>query len=96
MVTERQLSAAHDAWERTIAQWRMYRASTHRLDDTWVLENKGSDRYDSGETVADEVAEHRFLGVDAERRARFFLRDVCLRAALEAAHGVGVSNRHET
>lgn len=96
MVTEGQLSAAHDAWERTIAQWRMYRVSSHGREDAWILENRGSDRYESGEAVADDVAAHRFFGIDAERCARFALRDLCLRAALEAAHGVGVSDQHDT
>ena len=84
--TEKQISAAHDAWERTVTQWKMRRVNNYGLQhDTWILENNGSGRYEAGTNYADEIAAHRFDGEDAERTARFALRDKCIRSALTAA-----------
>lgn len=84
--TEKQISAAHDAWEQTVTQWKIRRVNNYGLQhDTWVLENQGSGRYDPDKNYADEIAGHRFDGENAERVARFALRDKCIRAALTAA-----------
>lgn len=86
--TEKQVSAAHAAWEETVTQWAVRRVSYYRAaEDQWILENKGSGRYDPNNAYAyaDEVAAHRFVGENAEQRARLLLRDKCIRAMLDAA-----------
>lgn len=64
----------------------MRRVNNYGLaSDTWVVERRVGSQYPGAEPIKDDVAYHKFDGEDAERKARFFLRDKCIRAALEAA-----------
>lgn len=81
-----QVSAAHDAWEDTVSEWKLRRISNHGMgSDMWLLESIGSSRYDAGTDYASTIAAHRFEGPNAERDAKFMLRDKCIRAVLSAA-----------
>lgn len=83
--TEEQISTAHDAWEQTVTQWKLRRVSNYGMrPDTWVLEDAGNGRYEPGRVYADEIAAYRFDGEDAEQRAKFMLRDKCIRAVVSA------------
>lgn len=81
--TERQVTAAHDAWEQTVTDWKLWRV-IHRAD-MWVVERSASARYEHDKIYTDEIAYYRFDGEDAEKKAKFFLRDKCIKAALTAA-----------
>ena len=84
--TEKQINAAHDAWDEMASQWRLRLMSRHQHHgDMWLLENVGSPSFEPSRDVGSEIAYHRFDGPDAERRARFLLRDKCIKAALTAA-----------
>jgi hypothetical protein len=85
MPTEQQISAAHEAWERTVTQWRLRKVSNYGMaGDLWLLENDGSPMPDAGRVARDEIAAHKFEGGDAEKKARFMLRDKCIVAMLNA------------
>lgn len=84
--TEKQISAAHDAWERTVTDWGLRRVSNYGLaDDIWLVERRVGGAYEPDRDYGSEIAYHKFEGADAERRARFMLRDKCIKAALTAA-----------
>ena len=81
--TERQISAAHDAWERTVTEWWLRKVSNYGMaGDIWVLEHRSPIAREVG---PNEIAAHKFDGENAEQRARFMLRDKCIVAVLTAA-----------
>lgn len=84
--TDKQISAAHDAWERTVQEWQAREVvpGNDRLR-VWVVERRPDQTFDPNKHYADGIAFHKFEGSDADRQARFFLRDKCIRAALSAA-----------
>jgi hypothetical protein len=85
--TEKQISAAHDAWEQAVTEWQVRQANSPdiRRGETWLVERRAGGRYESGRDYTNEIAYHRFDGEGAQQRAKFFLRDKCIRAALTAA-----------
>lgn len=84
--SQRQVEAAHEAWEETVSEWRTRRVSNYGMaDDIWLVERRADARFDPGRDYGGEIAYHKFEGKDAERRAKFMLRDKCIRAALSAA-----------
>lgn len=84
--TAEQISAAHDAWEQVVTEWKLRRVSNHGMgSDIWVLERRGAATYDHGRDYANEIAAYKFDGKDAERQAKFMLREKCIVAALTAA-----------
>ena len=82
--TEKQINAAHAAWESVVSKWRLRRVSGH-VGETWLVENYGIPNFVPDRDYGSEIAYHRFDGPDAEKRARFLLRDKCIKAALSAA-----------
>lgn len=87
MITDEQVSAAHEAWEKTVRQWKLRRIKARGSwpHDTWLLENRGECRFDPSTVFDDEIAAHRFEGEGAEKSAKMLLRDKCIRAMLAAA-----------
>lgn len=82
--TQEQIDAAHDAWEATVTEWGLRRVNSGMNGEAWLVERRIGG-YDPGRDYANEIAYHKFDGKNAEQRARFFLRDKCIRAALAAA-----------
>ncbi len=68
-----------------MSEWKLRRISHGTKHDTWLLEHCPSAQYNAGRDYANEIAYHLFDGPDAEKRARFALRDKCIRSALTAA-----------
>lgn len=83
--TDKQVSAAHDAWERTASEWQLRRVRNYGI---WLVERRAGGTFDPSRDYASEIAYHKFHGADAEQQARFMLRDKCIKAALEAALNV--------
>lgn len=84
--TQKQIDAAHDAWDQTVQRWKLSRVSSFGLGaDTWLVENVGGPAYGQELSDQDQIAAHRFDGERAEQLARFTLRDKCIKAALTAA-----------
>ena len=82
---EKQIDAAHDAWERTVTEWRLRRVSNYGLaSDIWLVERSG-DSFDPSRDYGSEIAYYKFEGENAEQQAKFMLRDKCIKAALSAA-----------
>ena len=83
--TEKQLNAAHDAWEAVSSQWRLRKVSNYGLaDDVWSLESVPSATFNPGRDYANEIVYHKFHGADAERDARWMLRDKIVKAVCTA------------
>lgn len=83
--TADQISAAHDAWEQVVTEWKLRRVSNYGMaGDIWVLEHSSA-TYDPGRDYTNEIAAYKFDGKDAERQAKFMLREKCIVAALTAA-----------
>jgi len=84
--TQKQIDAAHDAWERTVTEWGLRRVSNYGMaPDAWLVERKVGEAYEPGRDYSSETSYHKFDGENAEQQARFMLRDKCVKAALSAA-----------
>lgn len=89
MPTQKQIDAAHDAWERTVSEWSLRRVSNYGMaGDMWLVEREDCATFEPHRDYGSEIAYHKFDGKDAEQKARFMLRDKCIKAALEAALSV--------
>jgi hypothetical protein len=83
--TQEQIDAAHAAWERTLTEWALRRVSNYGLaSDIWLVERSGGS-FDPSRDYGSEIAYYKFEGENAEQRAKFMLRDKCIKAALSAA-----------
>jgi hypothetical protein len=84
MPTQAQVDAAHSAWEATVSEWQV-RSAGHEV---WLVERRADAVFDPTKDYANEIAYHKFDGPEANAQARFRLRDMCIRAALEAVEKI--------
>lgn len=83
--TEKQINAAHWAWEETAAQWQLRKVSNYGMaGDIWILQSIGSPRFEAGRDYANEIAAYKFDGPNAEKNARWKLRDKIVQAVVAA------------
>lgn len=84
--TQKQIDAAHDAWERTVTEWGLRRVSNYGMaGDIWLVERRVGGTFEPNRDYGSEIAYHKFEGENAEQQAKFMLRDKCVKAALSAA-----------